>query len=259
MDIQTDINNGLMTITINRPERKNAFTNSMYTALGDAFRDATHSSAVKVVLLKGHPECFSAGNDLGDFLNNPPKEMDAPVFRFLRLIAAFPKPVVAQVEGVAVGIGTTMLLHCDLVYASSKARFSMPFVKLGLCPEAASSLLVPQLAGYQRAAELLLLGDLFNAQKAYDCGIVTAVCEPEALTAHVGEQINKLLALPLPSLLTSKRLMKGNQKAEVSSKMQEEGALFVAMLHQPQAQEAFRAFAEKRAPNFTQFEETGRK
>lgn len=191
MDIQTEISNGLMTITINRPERKNSFTNAMYTALADAFRDATHSSGVKVVLLKGHEGCFSAGNDLGDFLNTPPTDLDAPVFRFLRMISVFPKPVVAQVQGLAIGIGTTVLLHCDLVYAASTAKFSMPFVKLGLCPEAASSLLLPISAGYQKAAELLLLGDSFTALKAYDTGIVSDVLEPAALDAHVQAQVKK--------------------------------------------------------------------
>ncbi len=255
MDIQTELSNGLMTITINRPTRKNSFTNAMYVAIGDAFRDAMHSSAVKVVLLKGHADCFSAGNDLGDFLNNPPKDTEAPVFRFLRLISAFPKPVVAQVQGVAVGIGTTMLLHCDLVYAADTAKFSVPFAKLGLCPEAASSLLLPQLAGYQKAAELLLLGDMFSALKAYDVGIVTDVLEADKLQAHVDKQVEKLLNLPLPSLLTTKRLMKNGNKAVLSARMTEEGGLFVNMIPQPQAQEAFKAFGEKRAPDFKQFEQ----
>lgn len=255
MDIQTELSNGLMTITINRPSRKNSFTNAMYVAIGDAFRDAMHSSAVKVVLLKGHADCFSAGNDLGDFLNNPPKDTEAPVFRFLRLISAFPKPVVAQVQGVAVGIGTTMLLHCDLVYAADTAKFSVPFAKLGLCPEAASSLLMPQLAGYQKAAELLLLGDMFSALKAYDVGIVTDVLEADKLQAHVDQQVQKLLSLPLPSLLTTKRLMKSANKAVLSARMAEEGGLFVNMIPQAQAQEAFKAFGEKRAPDFKQFEQ----
>jgi enoyl-CoA hydratase/carnithine racemase len=255
VDIQTELSNGLMTITINRPSRKNSFTNAMYVAIGDAFRDAMHSSAVKVVLLKGHADCFSAGNDLGDFLNNPPKDTEAPVFRFLRLISAFPKPVVAQVQGVAVGIGTTMLLHCDLVYAADTAKFSVPFAKLGLCPEAASSLLMPQLAGYQKAAELLLLGDMFSALKAYDVGIVTDVLEADKLQAHVDQQVQKLLSLPLPSLLTTKRLMKSANKAVLSARMAEEGGLFVNMIPQAQAQEAFKAFGEKRAPDFKQFEQ----
>lgn len=254
MDIQTETSNGLMTITINRPDRKNSFTNAMYTTLGDAFRDATHSSAVKVVLIKGHENCFSAGNDLGDFLNNPPTDLDAPVFRFLRMISVFPKPVVAQVQGLAIGIGTTMLLHCDLVYAANSAKFSVPFVKLGLCPEAASSLLMPMSAGYQKAAELLLLGDMFSALKAYDTGIVSDVLEPENLEAHVQAQVKKLLDLPLQGLLTTKRLMKSVNKAAVAEKMSEEGVLFMNMIPQAPAQEAFKAFAEKRAPNFKQFE-----
>ena len=254
MDIRTELQDGLLTIQINRPSRKNAFTNAMYTAIGDALRDATHNSAVKVVLIKGQEDCFSAGNDLGDFLNNSPAGTDAPVFRFLRLISSFAKPVVAQVQGIAVGIGTTLLLHCDLVYAASTARFSMPFVKLGVCPEAASSLLIPQLAGYHRAAELLLLGDELTAQKALECGMVSDVLEPEKLHTHVQTQIQKLLHLPLASLLATKRLMKSNFKSQVSEKMAEEGMLFVHMLHQPPAREAFAAFAEKRRPDFQQFE-----
>jgi enoyl-CoA hydratase/carnithine racemase len=254
MDIQTEISNGLMTITINRPERKNAFTNAMYNALADAFRDATHSSGVKVVLIKGHESCFSAGNDLGDFLNAPPTHLDAPVFRFLRMISVFPKPIVAQVQGLAIGIGTTLLLHCDLVYAANTARFSLPFVKLGMCPEAASSLLLPMSAGYQKAAELLLLGDLFSALKAYDTGIVSDVLEPEALQAHVQAQVKKLLDLPLASLLTTKRLLKSANKSQVAQVMAEEGKLFMNMIPQAPAQEAFTAFGEKRAPNFKQFE-----
>lgn len=254
MSIKTDISNGLMTITIDRPDRKNSFTNAMYTALADAFAEATHNRAVKVVLVKGHDSCFSAGNDLGDFVNNPPRNLDAPVFCFLRTIAACPKPIVAQVQGVAVGIGTTLLLHCDLVYAADNARFSVPFVKLGLCPEAASSVLLPQLAGYQKAAELLLIGDLISAAKASECGFVTDVLPADQLDAHVHGQIAKMMALPAVSLTTTKRLMKGHQKALLSEKMAEEGEMFMAMLLQPPAKEAFAAFAEKRTPDFRQFE-----
>lgn len=254
MDIQTSLNDGLYTITINRPARKNSFTNAMYTAIGDAFQEAMHHAGVKVILLKGHEGCFSAGNDLGDFLNDPPRDLNAPVFRFLRLISVCHKPVVAQVEGVAVGIGTTMLLHCDLVYASTTAKFSLPFTKLGLCPEAASSLLLPRLAGYQKAAELLLLGDMFSAQKASECGIVSDVLEPEKLQAHVDAQVAKLLALPVPSLQITKRFMKSDTRQAVMDKLAEEGHVFIDLIPEPQAQEAFKAFGEKRAPNFRQFE-----
>jgi enoyl-CoA hydratase/carnithine racemase len=254
MDIQTEISNGLMTITLNRPKRKNSFSRAMYAALGDAFCDATHNKAVKVILIKGQKNCFSAGNDLSDFLDCPPPDFDSPVFRFLRLIAAFPKPIVAQVQGVAIGIGTSLLLHCDLVYAESTAKFSMPFVKLGLCPEAASSLLLPLLAGYQKAAELLLLGDLFSASKACSVGIVSDVIDSEKLENHVQQQVNQLLDLPFPSLLVTKRLMKSVNKVAVSQQLFEEGKFFTEMIRQPAAQEAFMAFGEKRTPNFKQFE-----
>lgn len=255
MDIQSQIDNGLLTVTINRPERKNSFTNAMYTAIGDAFLAAETNPAVKAILLKGHEGCFSAGNDLGDFLNNPPTTLQAPVFRFLRAIAAFSKPIVAQVQGVAVGIGTTMLLHCDFVYASSTAKFSMPFVKLGLCPEAASSLLFPRLSGYQKATEWLLLGDMFSAQKASEAGIVSDVMAPELLEAHVQAQLKKILDLPLSGLITTKRLMKSHTQGAVENIMSIEGETFMGMIPQPPAQEAFTAFAEKRAPNFKQFEQ----
>lgn len=250
MAISTEYQSGLLTIQIDRPERKNAFTNSMYTALGDAFAQAMHNDAIKVVLIKGHVGAFSAGNDLSDFVNAPPKDHRAPVFRFLRLINTFPKPVVAQVEGVAVGIGTTMLLHCDLVYAADNARFSMPFTQLGLCPEAASSLLLPALAGYQKAAELLLLGEMFDAAKACECGIVTDVLPADAVAEHVQNKVATLLRLPMASLLATKKLMKGHMKEQVANTLNDEGVQFVAMIPREDAQEAFAAFAEKRKPNF---------
>lgn len=254
MEIQSQIENGLLTVTINRPTRKNSFTNAMYVAMGDAFESAFHNPAVKVVLIKGQPDCFSAGNDLGDFLNQPPKGLEAPVFRFLRLISNFPKPIVAQVEGVAVGIGTTLLLHCDLVYASDKAKFSLPFAKLGLCPEAASSLILPILAGYPKAAEILLLGDMFDARKACDCSIVTDVIPAQEIESFVQVQVDKLLSLPLPSLLVTKRLLKKAMSEQIAKTLRDEGVQFVSMIPRDQAQEAFKAFGEKRAPDFRQFE-----
>lgn len=254
MEIQSHIEKGLLTVTINRPTRKNSFTNAMYVAIGDAFESAFHNPAVKVVLIKGQPGCFSAGNDLGDFLNQPPTGLDAPVFRFLRLISNFPKPIVAQVEGVAVGIGTTLLLHCDLVYASAKAKFSLPFAKLGLCPEAASSLILPVVAGYPKAAELLLLGDMFDAHKASECAIVTRVVQSDEIESFVQGQVDRLLGLPLPSLLVTKKLLKKGFGEQVAKTLREEGTQFVSMIPRDQAQEAFKAFGEKRAPDFRQFE-----
>lgn len=254
MTIVSEIKQGLLEIQINRPERKNAFTNDMYTAIGDAFRDATQSHQVKAILLKGHKDCFSAGNDIGDFMQNPPTDLEAPVFRFLRMISTCPKPIVAQVEGMAVGIGTTMLLHCDLVYAAETSKFSMPFVKLGMCPEGGSTLIVPQLAGYQKAAELLLLGDVFSAAKASECGIVTQVLPADQLEAHVNQQVKKLLNLPVQSLIKTKSLLKSHLKNALPTVLEVEGVGFMNMLKQAPAQEAFKAFAEKRAPDFLQFE-----
>jgi len=143
-DILNHIDQGVMTLTFNRVDKKNSITSAMYAALADAIEQAQHDAAVRVVVIQGHESIFSAGNDIADFLNNPPAGQDSPVFRFLRNIAAFPKPLIAAVAGPAVGIGTTLLFHCDLVYAGDNAAFSMPFVNLGLCPEAASSLLVPK-------------------------------------------------------------------------------------------------------------------
>lgn len=254
MHIQSQIHDGLLTVTINRPSRKNSFTNSMYVEIGDVFESAFHNQAVKVVLIKGQPGCFSAGNDLSDFLNDPPNGQDAPVFRFLRLISNFPKPIVAQVEGVAVGIGTTLLLHCDLVYASNKAQFSLPFVKLGLCPEAASSFILPLVAGYSKAAELLLLGDMFDAHKACECSIVTRVIHGDEIESFVQGQIDKLLSLPLSSLVVTKRLLKKSIAKQITQTFKDEGVQFASMISRDQAQEAFRAFGEKRAPDFRQFE-----
>jgi enoyl-CoA hydratase/carnithine racemase len=156
-DILTSVDAGVMTIMLNRVEKKNAITSAMYTAMADALKSAADDAAVRVVVFQGQETFFCAGNDIGDFLNHPPTADDSPVYRFLKTISTFPKPLVAAVCGVAVGVGTTLLLHCDLVYAGDNAAFSLPFANLGLCPEAASSLLAPQMFGYHRAAEVLLL------------------------------------------------------------------------------------------------------
>ena len=206
---------------------------------------------MRVVVLQGDPTVFCAGNDIGDFLNKPPAGQDSPVFRFLRGIASFPKPVLAAVSGPAVGIGTTMLLHCDLVYAGDNAAFSLPFVNLGLCPEAASSLLVPQMLGYHRAAEALLLGEPFMAEAALEVGLVNRVLPPTEVNGYVQAQAKKLAAKPLTSLVETKRLMKKGQQQLVMQQMADEGASFGRMLQEPAAKEAFTAFMEKRRPDFS--------
>jgi enoyl-CoA hydratase/carnithine racemase len=249
-DILTHVENGVMTLTINRLARKNSLTAAMYGALADALEQAQADVAVRVVVLQGDEAIFSAGNDIGDFLNNPPAGEDSPVFRFLRNIAAFPKPLVAAVCGPAVGIGTTMLFHCDLVYAGDNAAFSMPFVNLGLCAEGASSLLAPQMFGYHRAAEALLLGDAFYAEAALEVGLVNRVLPPSEANAYAQSVARKLASKPLSSLVETKRLMKKGQQAQVLQTMSEEGSVFGRMLREPAAKEAFAAFLEKRAPNF---------
>ena len=251
-DILVHTEAGVMTLTLNRVDKKKSITAAMYSTLADALDQAQADAAVRVVLLQGDATVFSAGNDIGDFLHKPPAGQDSPVFRFLHGIAAFPKPIVAAVCGPAVGIGTTMLLHCDLVYAGDNAAFALPFVNLGLCPEAASSLLVPQMFGYHRAAEALLLGEPFMAEAALEVGLVNRVVPPTEANAIAQAQARKLAAKPISSLIETKRLMKKGQAALVAQQMTEEGAVFGRMLGEPAAREAFTAFMEKRKPDFSQ-------
>ncbi|WP_374664996.1 enoyl-CoA hydratase [Ramlibacter sp.] len=250
-DIRVHTEAGVMTITLHRVERKNSITAAMYGAMADALSAAEADASVRVVVIQGHETVFSAGNDIGDFLNNPPAGQGSPVFRFLHGIAAFPKPLIAAVCGPAVGVGTTLLFHCDLVYAGDNAAFSMPFVNLGLCPEAASSLLVPQMLGYHRAAEALLLGEPFMAEAALEVGLANRVLPPTEVNAYALQQARKLAAKPLTSLVETKRLMKKGQSTLVAQQMQDEGASFGRMLREPAAREAFTAFMEKRKPDFS--------
>lgn len=240
-----------MTVTLNRLERKNSLTAAMYGALADAIAGAEQDAAVRVVVLQGHETVFCAGNDIGDFLHQPPAGEDQPVFRFLRAIATFPKPLLAAVCGPAVGVGTTMLFHCDLVYAGDNAAFSMPFVNLGVCPEAASSLLAPRMFGYHRAAEALLLGEPFMAEAALEVGLVNRVLPPTEANGFAQQQARKLAAKPLTSLVETKRLMKAGQQGSVVQQMRAENESFRRMLGEPAAREAFTAFMEKRRPDFS--------
>ncbi|MBE7366230.1 enoyl-CoA hydratase [Ramlibacter pallidus] len=242
---------GVMTVTLNRLERKNSITSDMYGALADALQRARDDASVRVAVIQGHETVFSAGNDIGDFLNKPPAGEESPVFRFLHGIATFPKPLLAAVCGPAVGVGTTLLFHCDLVYAGDNAAFSMPFVNLGLCPEAASSLLVPQMFGYHRAAEALLLGEPFMAEAALEVGLVNRVLPPTEANAYAQQQAKKLAAKPLSSLVEIKRLMKLGQQQAAVARMKDEGDSFRRMLQEPAAKEAFTAFMEKRKPDFS--------
>ncbi|MDO8248910.1 MAG: enoyl-CoA hydratase [Rhodoferax sp.] len=250
-DILIDTSASVMTITLNRVDKKNSLTGAMYAAMADALAQAEADDAIRAVVFQGHETIFSAGNDIGDFLNVPPAGLDSPVFRFLRGISTFPKPLVAAVCGPAVGIGTTMLFHCDLVYAGDNAQFSMPFVNLGLCPEAASSYLAPQLMGYGRAAEALLLGEPFMAESALEMGLISRIVPPAEAAALAQRQAQKLAAKPMSALIETKRLMKKSQAGVVAERMVEEGASFARMLREPAAREAFTAFMEKRKPDFS--------
>ena len=249
--ILVDNTAGVMTITLNRVEKKNSLTSAMYAVMADALDQASADAAVRAVVFQGHETIFSAGNDIGDFLNAPAATNESPVFRFLRGISTFPKPVIAAVCGPAVGIGTTMLFHCDLVYAGDNAAFSMPFVNLGLCPEAASSYLAPQLMGYGRAAEALLLGEPFLAEAALEMGLISRIVPPAEVAALAQRQAQKLASKPLSSLIETKRLMKKGQAPLVAERMLEEGVSFGRMLREPAAREAFTAFMEKRRPDFS--------
>lgn len=254
MDILTNKADGILTIAFNRPEKKNAITSAMYRTMADAIRDAESDAAVRALLITGKPEVFTAGNDLEDFLKNTSADVaDLPVAHFMRALSTAAKPVVAAVAGNAVGIGTTLLLHCDLVYAAENAKFAMPFTQLGLCPEFASSLLFPQMAGYHRAAEKLMLGEAFSAEEAFEMGLVSRVLPLADLLPFAHGQAAKLAALPASSLRTTKRLMKEGQVAAIAARMTEENKHFGDMLGSQEAKEAFAAFFEKRRPDFSKF------
>ena len=257
MSIKTAVHNGVATIEIARPEKKNALTMAMYTAMCDALDAAREDAAVRALLITGQPGIFTSGNDIEDFLSRPPGQgghvVESPVGRFLMALSAFDKPVVAAVTGAAIGIGTTMLLHCDLVYVADDARLAMPFTSLGLVPEFASSLLVPQLMGMRRAAEKLLLGDPFTAEQAVECGIANAVLPANEVLNHARHMAERFNALPPGAVRESKRLMRAPQLELVAQTIRTEGALFAARLRSPEAMEAMQAFLQKRKPDFSKF------
>lgn len=251
--IQSDFREGILTLRFNRPEKKNALSPAMYAALADELQRADGDPAVRVVLLTGGAECFTSGNDLADFLNDPPTGPESPVMRFLLAIATARTPLVAAVSGAAVGVGTTMLLHCDLVYAGAGAQFSMPFVSLGLCPEAGSTLLLPRMAGHQRAAALLLLGEPFGAHEAREIGIVTAVCPDGELLEAARGAARRLAAQPPAAVRLAKELLKREYASSLRETIAVEGERFMERLASPEAAEALRAFMERRQPDFSRF------
>jgi enoyl-CoA hydratase/carnithine racemase len=260
MSIRTATFNKVLTIEIARPEKKNALTQAMYNAMADALIAANTDAGVRAVLITGQPGVFTSGNDIEDFMQRPPPAGQAgegaeaaPVVRFMHALLDCEKPVVAAVTGAAVGIGTTMLLHCDLVYVSDESRLAMPFVSLGLVPEYASSLLLPALLGHARAAEKLMLGEPFSGSDAVDCGIANAVLPAAEVVNHARRMAERFNNLPPQAVRETKRLMREPQKARVREVMAAEGALFGARLRSPEAMEAFQAFFQKRKPDFSQF------
>ncbi len=257
MSIKTFVLNGVATIEIARPEKKNALTVAMYQAMTEALNLAREDTAVRAVLITGQPGVFTSGNDIEDFMTRAPgqgsENMDSPVFQFMRALLEFDKPVVAAVTGAAVGIGTTMLLHCDFVYVSDEARLAMPFVALGLVPEFASSLVVPQLMGHRRAAEKLLLGDPFTPGQAVECGIANAVLPAAEVLNHARRVAERFNSLPPGAVREAKQLLRAPQLEQIKQTIRTEGAIFARRLKSPEAMEAFQAFFQKRKPDFSKF------
>lgn len=253
MSIKTAVINGVATIEIARAEKKNSLTLAMYQAMAEAIEAAQSDKAVRALLICGQPGVFTAGNDLEDFMQRPPAGADSPVLKFMSALTSCEKPVVAAVTGAAVGIGTTMLLHCDLVFVSDEARLAMPFVALGLVPEFASSLLIPQLVGHVKAAQLLLLGEPFTGSEAVELGIANAVLPPDEVVPFARRMAERFNTLPAGAVRDAKRLLRAASKTSVAQTINDEAAIFSARLRSPEAQEAFQAFFQKRKPDFSKF------
>ena len=251
MSIKTAILNGVATIEIARPEKKNAITAAMYGEMSAALLAATQDKAVRAVLITGQPGIFTSGNDIDDFTKRVGGE--SPALAFMRALLGCDKPVIAAVTGAAIGIGTTMLLHCDFVYVSDEARLAMPFVSLGLVPEFASSLIVPMLMGNVRAAEKLMLGDPFTGADAVEFGIANAVLPEAEVVRHARRIAERFNALPPAAVRETKRLMRRGRAEAVQEAIAAETEVFAAQLQSPEAKEAFSAFFQKRRPDFTPF------
>jgi enoyl-CoA hydratase/carnithine racemase len=255
-NVQVSTENGVMHIVLNRPERKNALSLAMYKKLGDSIRSGSEGSKVRVILISGAEGSFTSGNDLGDFAKHKgtlsPEENPTP--KFMQALLQCGKPVVACVQGPAVGIGTTMLLHCDLVYAGSSAYFQLPFAKLGLAPEFASSVVLAQLVGHQRAAELLYFSDRFSAERARELGIVNEVFSDQELAGAVRERCQQLTKQPASGLRATKQLLKMDIRARATEIMEREQEHFKRGLQSPEFAEAVAAFSEKREPDFSKFD-----
>jgi enoyl-CoA hydratase/carnithine racemase len=250
-EIVTEHSENVLRVELNRPAKLNAMTSAMYMTLADIFNGAARDEDVRVVLWHGAGASFCAGNDLEDFLKNPPGPGESPQARLMNALLDFDKPLVAAVQGAAIGGGTTMLLHCDFVYAGESARFQMPFINLAVVPEFGSSCIVPARIGHLRAAELILLGSPFDAKRAAELGLVTHVIPDQSLLATATETARKLALKPAGALQASKRLMKRPSREQIKAAMISENEEFSVQVRSEDAKEAFTAFLEKRKPDFT--------
>jgi len=250
-EIVTERSGSVLRVQLNRPDKKNAMTSSMYVTLADVFNGAAKDEQTRAVLWHGAGDSFCAGNDVEDFLKNPPGPGESPQARLMYALLDFEKPLIAAVQGAAIGGGTTMLTHCDFVYAGESATFQMPFVNLAVVPEFGSSCTVPARFGHIRAAELILLGLPFDAKRAADLGFVTQVVPDQNLLATASETARKLAAKPAGALQASKRLMKRSFREQIKAAMKAENEEFSVQVRSQDAKEALTAFLEKRAPDFT--------
>lgn len=245
--VRVERQDAVLSITLARPERRNAITIAMYAALAEAFEKAAGDSSIRVISLSGEGQDFAAGNDLVDFLDVDPRDGDIPVWRLLRALARCETPIVAAVHGNCVGIGTTILLHCDLVIAQEGSRFSLPFVDLGLVPEAASSLLLPRLAGRRGAARYLLLGEPFGLNEAEAIGLISHRASSGELEARRQSLVAALLAKPPAALRETQKLLRHGQRDEILERMELEGGIFAERLQSEEVKAAITAFFAKRS------------
>jgi len=245
-DIAISRDQGVLALGLNRPQKLNAITREMYATLAREINGANGDDEIGSVLIYGEGDDFTSGNDLNDFLEHPPTGDESPVWHFLTAIRDFSKPLVAAISGRAVGVGVTMLFHCDYVIAGRNSKLSMPFVNLGLVPEAGSSYLLPLIAGHQRAAEMFMLGEVFSAQRGYEAGFINEVVDEEEVAVRAGERAKHLADQPRTAIRETKRLLRHDHKEQLTAVMAEEAKLFTAALASDEAREAFMKFLMKR-------------
>jgi enoyl-CoA hydratase/carnithine racemase len=250
-DIITERSGSVLRIQLNRPAAKNAMTSAMYIALAEVFNTASKDEQVRVVLWHGAGDSFCAGNDIGDFIKNPPGAGESPQAFLMKALINFDKPIVAAVQGAAIGGGATMLTHCDFVFAAENAKFQLPFVNLALIPEFGSSFAIPARAGYLRAAELILTGQTFDTRRAVELGLVTRLVSNQELLATATETAQKLSEKPPVALQACKRLMKQSTREQLERAVKFENQEFSARVRSAEAKEALTAFIEKRKPDFS--------